>query len=177
MLESLAFALVKTLISFMFEQHLENMQSVKLQGAPRWYAQQTVDHICDSSHSYGKLEVVEDAKSTARRQMVRRIEQAITSVTYDKYRDRTEPTERALIDKFSQDEQLPIFVASSLIYENVEYNDTRMTAYVRICIPKERLVRYQEERVAKLIKVVTHHRSDRAMEELEREMQVQKSPR
>ena len=171
MIESLAFALVKTLITFMFEQHLENMQSVKLQGAPRWYAQQTVDHICDSGHSYGRLEVVEDAKSTARRQMVLRLERAMTSVAYEKFRDRTEPTERALIDQFSRDNQLPTFVESSLIYENIEYRDTSMTAYVRICIPKERLVRYQEERVAKLAKAVTHHRRDRGFNELESEIE------
>ena len=30
MLESLAFALVKTFITFMFEQHLEHMQSVRI---------------------------------------------------------------------------------------------------------------------------------------------------
>lgn len=169
MLESLAFALAKTLITFMFEQHLENMQSIRLEGAPRWYAQQTQDHICDSGHSYGRLDSVDDAKRSARRQMELRLQRAMEIVSYEKFRDRTEPTERALIEGFSRDQNLPTFVESTLIYENIEYKEKQMIAYVRICIPKDRLQQYQEERVIKLVKAVTLHRRDKAMGELDAE--------
>jgi hypothetical protein len=167
MIESLAFSLVKTLISFMFDQHLENMQSVKLESAPKWYYQQTVDHICDSGHAYGRLEVLDSAKLTARRQMEHRLKRAMEAVSYEKYRDRTDPAERALVQRFSTDENLPIFVESSVIYENLAYHDNTGVAYARVCIPKERLVRYQEERVGELVKAVTLHRRDRALDELE----------
>lgn len=170
MIESLAFALAKTLISFMFEQHLENMQSVRLEGAPGWYAQQTRDHICDSGHAYGQLAVIEAAKSNARKEMEQRLRRAMQIVAYEKYRDRTDPAERALIERFSQDENLPTFVESSLIYENIEYKEKSMTAYARICIPKERLEQYQIDRVGKLVKAVTHHKRDRALDALETEL-------
>ena len=72
MLESLAFALVKTFITFMFQQNLEHMQAVHIQGAPSWYYQQTSEHICDSGFAYGRLEAVDAAKAEARKQMVLR---------------------------------------------------------------------------------------------------------
>lgn len=170
MLESLAFALVKTLISFMFEQHLEHAQSVRIESAPKWYYQQTVDHICDSGYAYGRLEAVENAKADARKLMVLRINTAMESATYENFRNRTDPTERALIDRFKKDDNLPVFVEGSVVYENVEYQDKSSTAYVRVCIPKEKLIAYQEERVGKLKKAVTQHRRDRAFDALDGEL-------
>jgi len=175
MLESLAFALAKTLITFMFEQYLENMQSVRLEGAPAWYAQQTQGHICDSGHAYGHLAVIDVAKNHARKEMENRLQRAMHIVAYEKYRDRTDPAERALIERFTQDENLPIFVESSLIYENIEYKEKSMTAYARICIPKERLERYQVERVGKLVKALTHSKRGRGFDELDSELKVRRA--
>jgi len=170
MLESLAFALVKTFITFMFTQHLEHAQSVRIEGAPGWYYQQTVNHICDSGSAYGGFEAVEPAKAVARKQMVIRLEKALDSVVYENFRNQTEPTARALIERFKHDENLPTFVQSAVIYENIEYKKKQSTAYARVCIPKERLVAYQEERVGKLRKAVTLHHRDRAFDELDNEM-------
>lgn len=170
MLESLAFALVKTFISFMFEHHLENMQSIRIEGAPRWYAQQTVDHICDSGFAYGNLEAVEKAKSGARKQMVLRLDRALEIVVYENFRDKTDPTERTLIDRFKQDENLPLFVESNVVYENIEYKQERSTAYARVCLSKERLLEYQNERVEKLRKSVRLHHRDRAIDQLDQEL-------
>lgn len=170
MLESLAFALVKTFITFMFEQQLEHMQSVRLEGAPGWYYQQTKNHICDSGHAVGGLEAVETAKSEARAQMVKRLGTALDIVVYENFRDRKEPTERALIEHFKRDENLPVFVEGSVIYENIEYKEKKSTAYARVCIPKERLTAYQEERVEKLRKAVTLHRRDRAFDAMDKDM-------
>jgi hypothetical protein len=170
MLESLAFALVKTFISFMFQQHLEHMQAVKIEGAPNWYYQQTVDHICDSGFAYGSLEAVEAAKGEARKQMVMHLKNAMETVVYENFRDRKDPAERDLIDSFKQDANLPVFVEGSVVYENIEYRDKQATAYTRVCIPKETLQAYQEERVAKLRKAVMLHHRDRAIGELEGEV-------
>ena len=170
MLESLAFALVKTFITFMFEQHLEHMQSVRIEGAPGWYYQQTKNHICDSGLATGSAESVEVAKASARQAMVVRLTNAMNSVAYEKFRDRTDPAERALIQRFTRDEQLPMFVEASVIYENIEYLKKQGTSYARVCIPKQRLVDYQNERVTKLAKAVTLHRRDRAFDSLEGEM-------
>jgi len=170
MLESLAFALVKTFITFMFTQHLEHAQSVRIEGAPGWYYQQTVDHICDSGSAYGGLDAVEGAKAAARKQMVERLDKALEIVVYENFRDRIDPIERALVTRFKQDENLPVFVESAVIYENIEYREKRSTAYARVCIPKERLQVYQEERVGKLKKAVTLHHRDRAFDEMDADM-------
>lgn len=170
MLESLAFALVKTFIAFMFQQHLEHAQSVRIEGAPKWYYQQTVEHICDSGFAYGRLEAVDAAKADARKQMVMRLNTALETVAYENFRNRTDPAERALIDQFKKDENLPVFVEGNVIYENIEYRQKRSTAYARVCIPKETLQAYQEERVGKLKKAVTLHHRDRAFDTLDSEL-------
>ncbi len=170
MIESLAFALVKTFIAFMFEQHLEHMQSVHIQGAPKWYYQQTVDHICDSGFAYGNLQAVDLAKAEARRQMVMHLSTALETVVHENFRDNRDPAERALIARFKRDENLPVFVETSVIYENIEYQDQRTTAYARVCIPKDTLLAYQEERVGKLKKAVTLHHRDRAFDTLDQEL-------
>ena len=167
MLESLAFALVKTFITFMFERQLEHMQSVRVEVAPGWYYQQTRNHICDSGLARGPQEVVEDAKASARVAMRGRLEKAMKIVAYENYRDRTDPAEKALIQRMVQDENLPVFVESAVIYENIEYSKKNTTAYARVCIPKERLVAYQNERAAKLSKAVSVHRRDKAFDEMD----------
>ncbi len=169
MLESLAFALVRTFITFMFEQHLERMESVRIEGAPGWYYQQTRNHICDSGLARGPQEVIETAKANARSAMVARLEGAMRTVAYEKFRDRTDPAEKALIQRMVRDEDLPVFVESAVIYENLEYLKKTTTAYSRVCIPKERLVAYQNERAGKLAKAVTVHRRDKAFDEMDTE--------
>lgn len=169
MLESLAFALVKTFITFMFEQHLEHMQSVRIEGAPGWYYQQTRNHICDSGLARGPEESVETAKANARSAMGTRLENAMRTVAYEKFRDRTDPAEKALVQRMVRDENLAVFVESAVIYENVEYRVKTTTGYARVCIPKERLVAYQNERATKLSKAVTGHRRDKAIDELDAE--------
>ncbi|MDP2787451.1 MAG: hypothetical protein Q8O79_05185 [Pseudomonadota bacterium] len=172
MLESLAFALVKTFITFMFEQHLDHMQSVRIEGAPGWYYQQTKQHICDSGAAHGGLGAVEQSKANARNQMVIRLNKALEIVVYENFRNKIDPTERALVERFKQDENLPVFVESAVIYENIEYKEKQETAFARVCIPRERLHAYQEERVGKLKKAVTLHHRDRAFDALESEMGV-----
>jgi hypothetical protein len=172
MLEAFAFALVKTFITFMFEQHLENMQSVKLQGAPAWYAQQTRNHICESGYALGELNAVDVSKTNARTSMGKRIQQAMESVAYESYRNRTEPTEQALIKQFMVDVNLPAFINASVVYENIEYREKTRVAYTRVCIPKERMVTYQEERVTLLAKNLSIHRRNRGMDELDKELSL-----
>lgn len=167
MIESLAFVLVKTFIAFTFEQHLEHMQSVHIQGAPKWYYQQTADHICDSGFAHGNLRAIDAAKADARKQMVTRLETALETVVHENFRNQRAPVERALIERFKRDENLPVFVEASVIYENIEYQKPTSTAYARVCIPRETLLAYQEERVGKLKKAVTLHHRDRAFDELD----------
>lgn len=167
MLESLAFALVKTFITFMFEKHLERMESVRIEGAPGWYYQQTRNHICNSGLARGPQESVEIAKANARDAMRDRLENAMRSVAYENYRDRTDPAEKALIQRMVKDENLPVFVESAVIYENIEYSQKTSTAYSRVCIPKERLVAYQNERATKLAKSLTVHKRDKAFDEMD----------
>jgi ribosomal protein L35AE/L33A len=56
------------------------------------------------------------------------------------------------------------------VYENIEYREKTRVAYTRVCIAKERMVAYQEERVTLLAKSLTIHRRNRGMDELESEI-------
>lgn len=170
MLESLAFALVKTFITFMFNQHLEHAESVHIEGAPSWYYQQTRGHICDSGSAHGDLDAVEQSKANARKQMVTRLNKALEIVVYENFRDKSDPTERALVERFKRDENLPVFVESAVIYENLKYEEKQSTAYARVCIAKDTLQTYQLERVGKLKKAVTLHHRDRAIDMLDNGM-------
>ncbi len=173
MLESLAFALVKTFVSFMFEQHLENMQAVRIQGAPGWYYQQTAYHVCDSGVAYGPLRALEEAKADAREHMRARMQRALESAAHEKYQGRVGTAESALIARFAQDENLPAFIHGNVVYENLEYSEKKATAYARACMSEDTLTRYQSDRMLKLAKSVSHHRRDAAMDTLDAEMQTQ----
>lgn len=170
MLETLAFALAKSLIVFMFDTQLENAQSVKFQGAPRWYGQQTVDHICDSGFAKGGLESVDRSKLNAQLTMKTRIEKSIESVAYDSFRDRTAKDELELVQGFIMDSNLQTFINANLIYENIEYRERSSTAFTRACIGKERMLSYQQDRLIKLAKSLSIHRRDKGVSELEAEI-------
>jgi hypothetical protein len=167
MLESLAFALAKTLISFMFEQHLERMESVRIQGAPGWYYQQTSDHICSSSFADGGLASINLAKQNARNEMHTKISESIQTVVYNNYRHLKDSSERKLVNAFSSDKQLPQFINSTVIYENIEHNDASQKTYVRVCITKEAFTHYQQERASLLASQITHYRSGKSFKELD----------
>ena len=171
MLESLAFALAKSLIVFMFDTHLENAQSVKIQGAPKWFAQQTVDHVCDSGFAKGGLESVDRSKLNAQLNMKTRIEKSIESVAYNSFRDRTAKDELELVQGFIKDSNLQTFINANLIYENIEYREKSSTAFTRACINKESMLKYQEERLIKLAKSLSLHRRDKSVKDLEAEVQ------
>lgn len=170
MLESLAFALAKSLIVFMFDTHFENAQSVKIQGAPKWYAQQTVDHVCDSGFAKGGLESVDRSKLNVQLTMKSRIEKSIESVAYNSFRDRTAKDELELVQGFINDSNLPTFINANLIYENIEYREKSSTAFTRACINKESMHKYQEERLIKLAKSLSLHRRDKSVNDLEAEV-------
>jgi hypothetical protein len=112
------------------------------------------------------------SKASARTSMGKRIQQAMESVAYESYRNRTEPTEQALIKQFTVDANLPAFINASVVYENIEYREKTRFAYTRVCIPKDRMVAYQEERVTLLAKNLSIHRSNRGMDELDKELSL-----
>ncbi len=170
MLESLAFALVKTLITFMFQQQLEAAQAVRMEGAPSWYARQVETKLCESSYAQGGLDAVDAAKSNARAQLATRINRAMDVVIYDNFRQRKDPAERELIDRFRLDPDLPTFIEGNAADENIEYREQRRTGYARTCLAREKLEAYQTERVGNLRKSVTLHRRDRGFDELDGEM-------
>jgi len=158
----------------MFEQHLEHMESVKIEGAPGWYYQQTSGHICNSAFALGGYESVNQAKNNARKEMETRINSSIRSFIYSEYRNYTSPEESLLIKEFSVDNNLPTFVESSVIYENIKYDQAINTAFVRVCITKPRLSSYQQERAQKIATSITRHRHNNAQDELKRQIQNRK---
>jgi len=167
MIETIALTLAKTLISFMFEQHLEHIESVKIEGAPRWYYQQTTGHICNSGFATGGFEAINLAKKNARSEMESRINKSIQAVIYNNYRELDSAKEKMLVKQFSHDENLSTFVESRVIYENIKYETSIKTGFVRVCIDKPTLSSYQSERASKIAKEITLHHKEKALQRLE----------
>jgi len=167
MLESIAFALAKTLITFLFEQQLENAASIRIEGAPSWYYQQTTDHICTSSFSYGGYTAIEDAKNNAKYALENKIAESLQVISYQKNKEATAPDEKLLIEQFSADANLDQFVQSHIDYKNIKYENTTQAAYARACISKQELSDYQHRRAKDLAKKIATHRSNKSFEELE----------
>jgi hypothetical protein len=120
----------------------------------------------------GALNAVDVSKANARTSMGKRIQPAMESVAYESYRNRAEPTEQALVKQFTVDTNLPTFINASVVYENIEYREKNRVAYTRVCIPKERMLAYQEERVTLLAKNLSIHRRNRGMDELDKEVSL-----
>jgi len=170
MIESLALVLVKTLVSFMFEQHLESMASIQIDGAPKWYQQQTNNNICESSYAHGKLDSIERAKLDAISQLIKRINYSTKSVANEYYKSITDSTERELVKRFSEDNKLTTFVQSAASFENIEYQEERNTTYVRACISKESMANYQSNRTREISHELTGHRYRAASKKLDQLM-------
>lgn len=172
MLGTIALTIAKALLGFVVEQHLENMQSERIEGAPGWYYQQVEGQICDSGFATGALDSIERAKANAEQLMQSRIQSAMEHVAYQRFRDRSDPMERQLVKAFAQDENLPVFLRGSTHYENIEYHVMETKAYVRLCLPTTSFAAYQQERVGKLVKSISLNKRDRAFDSLDAELEA-----
>ena len=169
MLESLAFALFKTFIVYLFDQNLRQRDTVKIEGAPRWYYQDQADQVCASGYAKGSFEAIEQARHRAQEALAQRIDQATKMMIHEEFRISDNPAERELVKRFETDEALPQLVNAKSQFHNTKYREATHEAFARSCIDRSNLLGYEKERIEKLrIEVVEQYRR-RAFGELESE--------
>jgi hypothetical protein len=169
MLESLAFALFKTFIVYLFDQNLRQGDTVQIEGAPRWYSQDQADQVCASGHAKGGFEAIEQARRQAQQALARRIDEATKKTVHAEFRISNNPAEQALVKRFETDEALPQLVNAKSQFHNTEYRKEAHEAFARSCIDRPSLLGYEKERLEKLRVAVIEEYRHRAFGELESE--------
>ena len=165
----IATALIETLTKHMFSKYLDEQSKIEIGGAPSWYMQPMDDKLCSFAHKSGGIDMIEVVKNSAKYKMKRKIDDTIEIVIYDNMKKVTNEKEKAVISKFKNDENLPIFINKYIDYSKVSYEDEIDTTFVRACIPKNTIIAYQTERLTKIKKEVLKVKARNAYDYLESE--------
>lgn len=177
MLEAIAIKLVTTLAGYLFEMALESRENINIEGAPGWYGKaDNKDTLYVYAFLEGGIETVDPVKEEIRRKMRERIQEAIDVTVYEKFRDVSDPKEKALVDQFQKDENLALFVKRHLKFHKLEHfaakeadlfsNARTAKTFAAGVIPTQLIIDYQEERIKKIRYQITHSRAGSAFEEL-----------
>ncbi|MBD3840746.1 MAG: hypothetical protein IE909_02465 [Campylobacterales bacterium] len=162
-------ALVETLAKHMFNKYLEESDKIQIGGAPSWYMKPIDDRMCVFTHQKGGLDSIEIAKNDSKIKMEKKINGVIEIVIYDNLKHVKDTQEKAVVDLFRIDSQLPVFVNKNIDFSRVSYEDDVDTTFVRACIDKNVIVEYQKERLTKIQEEVVKHKANKAYNELEGE--------
>lgn len=167
MLESLAVALLKTIVVFIFESSVRDGTNVNVEGAPDWYMKDERGSLCVSTHAYGYMSAVEEAKDKLYPKMEEELRRLIKKAVYENFREVKNQKERRFILSVVEDSELSLFVEGNLRVKNVEYDRERGIAFARGCISREDFVTYEKARVKEIAKSLSEKRAEEAFEELE----------
>jgi hypothetical protein len=168
-------ALIETLTKHMFKKYLDEQDKVQIGGAPSWYMKPIDDKMCTFAHKKGSYESVDIAKNDAKMKMIKKIDGTIEVVIHENTKKITNEKEKAVVEKFKVDTNLPLFVRQNINYSRVVYEDEVHTTFVRACIPNSNILEYQKERLTKIKKAVLKQKSKNAFGELDMDMKGQKS--
>jgi len=167
MIEALTIVLGKTLVSYLFTAYLDTFSGVSIDGAPNWYYKETKHQICSFHAEEGGIEKIELAKDKTQRFMVKKIDGIIEIIVYDNVQKVRDDKEKNLITQFMNDEKLLVFVKKNTDFERIEYHDKHNKIFIKACIEKQILISYEKNRLQKIKNMITHHRKDKAFDELE----------
>jgi len=162
-------AVVETLVKHMTQKYLDNMDGVKIGGAPSWYMEPVKNKMCIYTHRKGGLSSIDIAKKNANYKMSKKINDVIEVVIYDTKGNIKDKKEQAVIDKFKKDKNLGVFVKRNMNFSKVVYEDEIKTAFVRACIPAKTIIGYQEDRLMAINEAVLGAKSSSAFGSLDEE--------
>lgn len=174
MMGVIALALVETLTKFMFSKmlcSLDASSTVEIDGAPRWYMQEVDDKMCSFSYARGGLDSVDVAKKKAKFKIQKDINGLINIVVYENIKNISNDKEQAVVDRFKNDKNLPVFTSANLRYDKIVYQEDMDTTFVRACIPKQTIINYQKDRLQTISKGLSISRADQALEDLDKEFE------
>jgi len=162
-------AIVETLTKHMTKKFLDNMDGIKIDGAPSWYMSPMNDQMCVFTHSKGGLSSIDVAKDRARFKMIKKIDDTIEVVLYKTKGNIKNNKEREVVNKFRKDDYLKTFVKQNLNYSKVVYEKEVKTSFVRACIPTKTILKYQEDRLMAINEAVLSAKSKSAFDSLDEE--------
>lgn len=166
-LESIAFALIKTLTSFVFSQILSH-SSVSIDGAPDWFMKENRYQMCASAYKYGDLSSIEIAKSKSIDLLKDRVENLLIIVVNENIKNAT-PEEKVFLEAFVTDRSFEIFIMKNTNFKDIKYDKKHKVSFVRACIDREEFLEFEKKKIDELKKKLTIERSNKAFEELENE--------
>jgi len=165
--EAIVLSLVKTLTSFIFGQIL-NSSDISIDGAPSWYMKETRQEICSSSYEYGNLASVDIAKEKSLTILKKRVEDILVIAVNENIKNATD-TEKKFLESFLKDRSYEVFILKNGNFKNIDYNKKLSIAFVRVCVDRDNLLKFEEKRIGELKKLLTTKRYNDAFEELEDE--------
>ena len=172
-------ALVETLTKHMFSKYLDSLDRVDIGGAPSWYMKPVDDEMCVFTHKTGNMDTIDFVKEKARLKMIKKVDDTIDIVIYENIKNITNKKEKAVVDKWKIDSNLPVFINKNLHYTRISYEDEINAVFARGCIPKKVFIDYQTDRLKTIKKEVLKYKSTIAIEEMENELlgeKVKKDP-
>lgn len=162
-------AMVETLAKHMTQKYLDNMDGVKIGGAPSWYMEPVKDQMCVFTHRQGSFSSIDVAKEKANFKMVKRINGLIDVIVYENVAEVKDIKSKQVVDKFKKDPNLPTFVKQNINYSKVVYEEEIKSAFVRACIPATTIVDYQKGRLMDINEAVLNAKSGSAFDSLDDE--------
>ncbi len=168
-------AVVETLAKHMTQKFLDNMDGVKIGGAPSWYMEPVKDQMCVFTHDAGGLNSIEIAKENAHLKMTKKIDGIIDIVVYESVADAKDAKSKAVLAEFKKDSNLDSFVKKNMNYSKTVYEDEIKTAFVRACIPVLTMQDYQKGRLMSINEAVLSNKSNAAFDSLGEEYGDDKS--
>jgi len=163
-------ALVETLTKHLFQNKLNEMDKIEIDGAPSWYMKPIDDEICVFTHKHGTLDSIEIAKDKSKFKMIKKIDETVDIVVYENTKNITNKKEKLLVDKWKVDSRLPTFVNQNLQFSRVVYEEEINTAFVRACISSDIIITYQKERLSDIKKELLKYKSDSTIDEMENDL-------
>jgi len=163
-------ALIETLVKHMFNNHLDEKDKIEIGGAPSWYMMPVEDEMCIFTHKSGGLDMIDIVKDNAKLKMIKKINDTIDIVIYKNMKNVTNKKEKAVVNNWKKDSNLPVFVSLNLEYNRLKYEDEIETTFARACIPNKIIIAYQTERLKIIKKEVTKFKSKSALDEMDMEL-------
>jgi hypothetical protein len=99
-------ALVSSLSKYIFTTMLNNLDEVKIDGAPSWYMKNIDDQVCTFAHTTGGFESIEITKNKVKYKLIKKIDGIIEIVVYDNTKYIKSKKDKEFIKKWSKDPNL-----------------------------------------------------------------------
>ncbi len=160
-------ALVETLVKHMFSNYLKAQDKIEIEGAPSWYMSPVENEMCVFAHKSGGVVYIDITKENATYKMIKKINGTIDVVIYENRQNITNKKEKAIVEFWKKDSNLPVFIDKNIRYSRVSFEKEINATFVRACIPNNIIIDYQKSRLATIKKEVTKFKANNAYDDLD----------